>query len=77
MWCFSHIICYLNFIITDKITFLIEESTEGGYIAKGLGVSIFTQADSIEILKELVVDAVDCHFDEAERGIEFLHFKEK
>ncbi len=61
----------------DKVIFLIEEGPESGYTANGLGVSIFTQADSIKVLKELVVDAVHCHFDEAEREIEMLHLKEK
>jgi hypothetical protein len=38
---------------------------EGGYIAKALGESIFTEADTLPELKEMVKDAVRCHFDDA------------
>ena len=50
----------------NEIIFLVEE-TDDGYIAQALGHSIFTQADSIEELREMVKDAVECHFDEEER----------
>jgi hypothetical protein len=46
-----------------EIVFLIKESEEGGYEAKALGHSIFTEADSIEELRVMVKDAVGCHFD--------------
>jgi len=57
----------------EEIIFMVEESPEGGFIAKGLGVSIYTQADTIEALKEAVKDAVLCHFDDAKRRIIRLH----
>jgi hypothetical protein len=57
----------------EEIIFLVEESPEGGYIAKGLGVSIFTQADSIEELKGMVKDAVKCHYDDTIKRIIRLH----
>jgi len=50
-----------------EIIFLVEESPEGGYEAHALGHSIFTEADSFEELKEMIRDAVNCHFDESER----------
>lgn len=50
-----------------EIIFLVEESPEGGYQARALGHSIFTDADTFEELKAMVQDAVRCHFDEAER----------
>jgi len=46
-----------------EIIFSIEESPEGGYEARALGHSIFTQADSMEELKRNVREAVHCHFD--------------
>ncbi|MGV0023996.1 2-oxoisovalerate dehydrogenase [Phormidesmis priestleyi] len=46
----------------NEIIFLVEDDLEGGYIAKAIGDSIFTQADSIEELKSFVRDAVHCHF---------------
>ena len=47
-----------------ELIFLVEESDEGGYEARALGHSIFTQADSWDELKAAVQDAVQCHFDE-------------
>lgn len=46
----------------EELIFLVEESEDGGYIAKGLGVSIFTEADTIEELKSALKEAVHCHF---------------
>jgi len=48
----------------NEIFFLVEEAIEGGYEAKALGESIFTEADSLEELHANVRDAVRCHFDE-------------
>ena len=45
-----------------EIIFWVEEDGEGGYIAKAIGESIFTQADSIQELRELIKDAVHCHY---------------
>jgi len=42
-----------------EIIFLVEE-TEEGFIARALGYSIYTQADSLEEVKEMVKDAVEC-----------------
>ncbi len=46
----------------EELIFLVEESEDGGYIAKCLGVSIFTEADSMEELRNAVKEAVHCHF---------------
>lgn len=51
----------------SEIVFLVEESTEGGFTARALGESIFTQADSMETLRMEIRDAVRCHFGEAQR----------
>lgn len=45
-----------------EIIFLVEDDLEGGYIAKAIGESIFTQADSLQELRELIKDAVHCHY---------------
>jgi hypothetical protein len=47
----------------DELIFLVEDAPEGGYTARALGVSIFTEADELESLREQVRDAVRCHFD--------------
>ena len=46
----------------NEIVFLVEDDPEGGYLARALGESIFTQADDYELLREQVRDAVECHF---------------
>ncbi|MEH1780833.1 MAG: 2-oxoisovalerate dehydrogenase E1 subunit beta [Nostoc sp.] len=46
----------------NEIVFLVEDDPDGGYTAVALTESIFTQADDIEVLREMVVDAVHCHF---------------
>jgi hypothetical protein len=48
----------------NEIIFLVEEAPEGGYTARALGESIFTEADDLESLHEQIRDAVLCHFDE-------------
>ena len=59
----------------SEIVFLVEESDEGGYVARALGHSIFTEADTLEALEPRVRDAVRCHFEDAERpAVIRLHF---
>lgn len=57
-----------------EIIFIVEESEEGGYIARALGESIFTQGENIEELREMVKDAVKCHFNDDVQRIIRLHF---
>ena len=45
-----------------EIVFLIEDDFDGGYTARALGESIFTQADDMDTLKEMLRDAVHCYF---------------
>jgi len=45
-----------------EIIFLVEEDAEGGFVAKALQYSIFTQADTLAELKAMIQDAVRCHF---------------
>ena len=46
-----------------EVFFIVEEAVEGGFIAKALGESIFTEAETIEELRVNVKEAVECHFD--------------
>jgi len=48
----------------NEIIFSVQESPEGGYEARALGFSIFTQANSLEELKTMIRDAVTCHFED-------------
>lgn len=59
----------------NEIIFLVEDAVEGGYIARALGTSIFTQADTLPELRSAVREAVHCHFDEGQSPkIIRLHF---
>jgi hypothetical protein len=59
----------------NEIIFLVEDSPEGGFTARALGHSIYTDADTIAELHANVRDAVACHFDAAEKpGVIRLHF---
>jgi hypothetical protein len=51
----------------SEIIFTVQDSPEGGYEARALGYSIFTQADTLDELREMVRDAVRCHFDDPQR----------
>ncbi len=51
----------------SEIIFSVQESPEGGYQARTLGFSIFTEADSLDDLKVMIRDAASCHFDVAEK----------
>lgn len=47
-----------------EIVFLVENDPDGGYTAKAVNEAIFTQSETIEELREMVRDAVRCHFNE-------------
>ncbi len=58
-----------------EIIFIIEESLDGGYEARALETAIFTEAESLQEIKESIRDAVRCHFDEKDMPrIIRLHF---
>jgi len=48
----------------NEIIFIVEEAPEGGFTARALGHSIFTEADTWDELKESVREAVRAHFEE-------------
>ena len=57
-----------------EIIFEVTEAVEGGYDARALGYSIFTQGDDWDDLKDMVKDAVLCHFDaDTAPGVIRLH----
>jgi hypothetical protein len=51
----------------SEIIFSVQESPEGGYEARALGYSIFTQANSLDELKTMLRDAVACHFTDGDK----------
>ena len=46
-----------------EIVFVVEEAGEGGFTARGVGASVFTEADTLEELRQAVREAVRCHFE--------------
>jgi hypothetical protein len=48
----------------NELVFMVEDAPEGGFTARALGMSIFTEAVDLEKLRQQVRDAVKCHFDE-------------
>lgn len=55
-----------------------EDEMDGGFVAAALGHSIATQGETVEELREMVRDAVRCHFGDGAAGtmlkIIRLHF---
>jgi predicted RNase H-like HicB family nuclease len=59
----------------SEIIFLVEEADEGGYTARALSQSIFTEGNDLDEVRRNVREAVDCHFDEGHKPqIIRLHF---
>ncbi len=60
----------------SEIIFELTEAEEGGCCASALGWGITTQAGTLEELRAMVRDAVDCYFDDQAQapGIIRLHF---
>ena len=53
-----------------------EDEADGGYTAHALGYGIHTQGETLEELRAMVKDAVECYFDEtmAAPKVIRLHF---
>ena len=50
----------------SELIFVVTESLDGGYEAKAVGHSIYTQCDNYDELPGILRDAVKCHFNENE-----------
>jgi hypothetical protein len=48
----------------SEMVFLVEEDPDGGFTARALGESIFTEADGMDSLRAHVRDAVQCHYED-------------
>ena len=51
---------------TKEIIFIVDESLDSGFESKAVGHSIFTEAENEVDLKNNIVEAVRCHFEEHE-----------
>lgn len=50
--------------LMSEIVFVVEEAPEGGFTARAVGESIFTEAEDLAQLHERAREAVRCHFEE-------------
>lgn len=57
-----------------EIIFVVQESPEGGFEAKALGHSIYTEGDTIDELKQNIREAIHCHFETDAQSIVRLHY---
>jgi predicted RNase H-like HicB family nuclease len=54
--------------MTEIIFDVQEDEIEGGFVATALGYGIVTQGDTADALREMVKDAVRCHFGDGTAG---------
>lgn len=60
----------------EELTFVVARLPEGGYTARAVGASIFTEADDVESLREQVLEAVRTHFEDGKApSVVRLHFQ--
>lgn len=52
--------------MTEILSEIRDDETEGGFVARALGHSVFTQAGTWDDLRTNVRDAVRCHFEEGQ-----------
>jgi predicted RNase H-like HicB family nuclease len=50
--------------MSSEIIFEVTEADEGGYVASALGFGIATQGETLDQLRAMVREAVDCFFDD-------------
>jgi hypothetical protein len=48
-----------------ELIFEVREAEEGGYVARALGQSIFTEAETWQELRDNVLEVTSLHFDDA------------
>jgi predicted RNase H-like HicB family nuclease len=48
----------------SELIVVVEEAPEGGYTARALGESIFTEGETIAEIRANVLDAIRCHYPE-------------
>jgi hypothetical protein len=61
-------------VADSELVFVVEEAPEGGYVARALGEAIFTEANDMDSLREMVRDAVRSHFqDDTRPAVVRLH----
>ena len=54
--------------MTEIIFEVREDEADGGYVATALGYAIATQGETMDELRDMVRDAVQCHFGDGAPG---------
>jgi predicted RNase H-like HicB family nuclease len=59
-----------------EVIFEVRDAEEGGYYARALGHSIFTQGDTWDELRSNALEAATLHFEDSEEAIRLvqLHY---
>ena len=47
----------------ERDIFIVEEDQESGYTARAVGLSIFTEAETVQELKKNIKEVLEYHFD--------------
>jgi len=47
---------------SKELPFVVHEAEEGGYWAEAIGFNIYTQGETLDELRLMIVDAIECHF---------------
>jgi len=50
----------------SELIVLVEEAAEGGFNARAISHSIFSEADTLDELRQNIREAVDCHFEDGQ-----------
>ncbi|MFZ9241488.1 MAG: 2-oxoisovalerate dehydrogenase E1 subunit beta [Chitinophagaceae bacterium] len=62
----------------QELLFIVTESPDGGFTAHCSSTSIHTEAETMEDLKNAIIEAVHCHIDDNEkRNIRLQIIKEE
>jgi hypothetical protein len=62
----------------EEVFFLVkEDELEGGYIATAVQYPIVTEANTMDELKLMIKDALDCHFDDDNKRIVRIHYSKQ
>lgn len=59
----------------DEIIFTIEQNLEGGFTAKSIDKSIFTEGNNLDELKQNIRNAVTCHFEDQQNIQRFIKLR--
>lgn len=62
----------------DEITFVVQRTPDGHYLARAAGYPISAEGSTIEVLKESIAVEIESHFDEANRprSIRLHHYED-